>query len=750
MITAQQYIYNSKKEKSFVTSQKHTQTSSNGKKVGKEGDVYILLRIYSEKEFVPNRFSRFVLDSILDGYLYSNSKSTNESVKDAVEDGVKKIKDLIKNDKDLSTTGIDVSFLIVVFKKEGAYVGVFGENEVYLYKKNSIVNIGEIIMQKKANTAGIVLKESDVLVISTKNKVTENLTKISRLRTSEDIIKFLRILGENLNTPSGLMYFAMKEEEAKVVEPIKVEEEVVQPKILELNRVKQADQIIKKSTVDIKKFTSKIKIPSVHFGRLKPLLFKVSGPFSKVFSFLAKKVDSLKEIILNKLRNKRWFKKIGSKFSEIKITNNQPRREGFRVDGYKLKDVRNKRFKIIFVTIIIILLIALGVNFTITKKKERETSRYANDRFVQVTEYLNEVERDWRTDRAGAETNLFKTEKLFEEIPTDINEEDKDKYDELRKRYLSLGDVIYRRVGVSEEAGNISKFLESRLAFGEGSTPTDIDIYTDNSANEFLVVSDKDRNAVHRVSIYDKGVKTLPDEDKALIDPLYVSVGKNGVYVYDGKVGMLQASFGKGGEFKNFTPLSGLSSEDINAKDIVEMIVLTDSDNVYLLARDSKAVLKSTPAYGDRYGLSYPYLEKEEFSQANDIFSDLSVYVTSSLDPELVRYNYSAAAQKLMEAPLSVGGFDGNYGNLTKGFTREDMSKGLFIFDSEQKRVFKFEKPLEGGGDILHPDQIVLLNQYMYRGSSEDVWNNVKDIVVDDKEENMYILDGSVIWKVSL
>ncbi len=749
MITAQQYIYNSKKEKSFVTSLKHTSSVSNGKKVSKEGDVYILLNISSEKDFVPNRFSRFVLDSILDGYLYSNSKSANESVKDAVSEGVNKIKELIKNDKDLSSTGIDVSFTVLVFKKEGAYVGVFGENEVFLFKKEEMIDIGEIIAKKKATTVGIVLKESDILIVSTKEKMKENMVKISRLKNAEDVLNFLKILGESLSQPSGFLYFrTKKEEEKKSIVEEKVED------ILPVAPVKKdifGDSIsgIKKVSGSISNKVPKISLVGVSLPKIVPFFQKIGDFFGKLLRFFQKKIASVFEYILSRLKNKRWFKKIGSKMSEIKIPG-RPSREGMRIDEYKFRDVRGKRFKIILVALLVIVLIAFGINFTINKKKERETSRYANERFVQMDEFLNKVDSIWRSDRSSAETYLFKVEKLLGEIPSELTEADKKKEDELEKKYLALADMLYRRVGVSEGLGNMSKYVEARLAFGEGSSPTDIDIYMDKSGNEYLVVSDKDRNAVHRISLYDKSVKTLPDENKALIDPEYISVGVGGVYVFDSKVGMVKAPFDESSWFTDITPLSGLSTDDLKAKDIVEMIVLTESDNVYLLSRDLKTLLKSTPAYGDRYGLSYPYLEKEEFSQANDVFSDLSVYITTSLDPKLVRYNYSYVEQKQAEAPLTVGGFDGNYGNLTKGFTRGDLKKGLYIFDSENRRIFKFEKPLEGGGEILHPDQIVLLNQYAYRGDTQDIWGNVKDIVVDEKEENMYVLDGSVIWKVSL
>jgi len=43
-----------------------------------------------------------------------------------------------------------------------------------------------------------------------------------------------------------------------------------------------------------------------------------------------------------------------------------------------------------------------------------------------------------------------------------------------------------------------------------------------------------------------------------------------------------------------------------------------------------------------------------------------------------------------------------------------------------------------------------LLNQYIYRGEKGSVWSNVKNFVVDEGGKNVYILDGSEIWKLAL
>ena len=56
-------------------------------KSAKDGNLYILLKMSSEQKAPLVRLSKFVIDSISDGYLYSHTKTTNEAMKNALEEG---------------------------------------------------------------------------------------------------------------------------------------------------------------------------------------------------------------------------------------------------------------------------------------------------------------------------------------------------------------------------------------------------------------------------------------------------------------------------------------------------------------------------------------------------------------------------------------------------------------------------------------------------------------------------------------
>ena len=142
-ITAQQYVSAVKDPKVFVTT--HTSLYSNRESTSqKEGDIYILFKISAEEPLPFSRLSKFILDSIVDGYMYSHAKTTNDSLKASLSDGVDKINTMMKQDKELNEIPIQTDIIIVLVKKEGVYIGLAGEGEILVAKGEKIVNIADV------------------------------------------------------------------------------------------------------------------------------------------------------------------------------------------------------------------------------------------------------------------------------------------------------------------------------------------------------------------------------------------------------------------------------------------------------------------------------------------------------------------------------------------------------------------------------------------------------------------------------
>ncbi|HAM37592.1 TPA: hypothetical protein DCP42_02665, partial [Patescibacteria group bacterium] len=491
-----------------------------------------------------------------------------------------------------------------------------------------------------------------------------------------------------------------------------------------------------------------------YWAKIKPILVRMKNGVVRGVERIIKGIKSFSSKLSVKFKelygNKKWFKKVASQLSTVKINRPNFSGKGMRIDGYKTRDVRAKRIRLVLLVVTVIVILALGINFTIKARRASIVHNEATKIFTSVETLVKKAENSSTSDKESSELAIFQAKNALKELPEEISEKDTTLRQGFDTRILTVEDSLYKRVGLTDSDGKLSTFVDTRLSFGENSNPTDMEIYSDDSGNEYLMVTDKGLNSVFRVSLYDKTSQRLIDTDGLLKDPEYVSMGNSGVFVFDNKTGVLKASYDKDKWFGSFVELSGLARENIKAKNISEFIILAESDNVYLLDQDDNAVLKSVFSYENRYGLYYKYMTNEKFANATDILADLSVYVLTKDAPQLIRYSYDYNEQKQNENPLTISGVDGDLGELTKGFTRSSLDEGLFVFDQTLRRFIMFEKPQEAGEDILHPNEVILKKQYVYRGSKGEVWDSVKDFVVDSSNSTMYILDGSVIWKVML
>ena len=89
------------------------------------------------------------------------------------------------------------------------------------------------------------------------------------------------------------------------------------------------------------------------------------------------------------------------------VRNKREKFKGFKIDGYKDKNLRFKRFKTLAFVVIGITLILAGVKFTINQKEARERSKTANEIFTEVESLLESANSKLSTDRDSSILNIF-------------------------------------------------------------------------------------------------------------------------------------------------------------------------------------------------------------------------------------------------------------------------------------------------------------------------------------------------------
>ena len=757
-ITASQYLNNSDTKKLY-TGVFHYTRPVRGKH-DKNIEIYGLLSVRSEVEIPGANIAKFAWDGFVDGFEYSKSDSTNEALKIALNEATRRIKQLITNDKNISEHGVDINFSVFVSGSSGLYVAYLGDCDIYIYKKGKIVDIHEMLSKKGAKTAGLLLEDDDILFSSTKGFVKNSMSSLIGLPDAKTILDKLDDMAHGLEDGECILIFTkgeeLEEQKATLVESnVEIDGEgelVVQRKGIEKKNIKKGRKF------DLKGKVLQFKILFLKIiGKISPVLAKVRPPVGRVKEFskkiwypIRKMGRSISVVVNERFAKQRWYKKVSAKLSqsEINIVRNREFK-GFKVDGYRIKNKKIERFKIAGLALLVIILLVGGVKFTIDQREARAISKQANEIFTNVEGFVTSAEDKARTDRNSAEMLIFKAQSELSGISEGLNEKDAEKLEQLERKLLGIQDNLYKRVGLTESDGSIESFINTRLAFGEGSKPQDIVIYQDSRGNEYLLIVDSGLGAAFRVSLYDKEVQRILDPEKILQEPAMIYTGNSGIFILDLKVGVTRAEYDTDGWFKPLTKLTGLGIDNIGANDIAEFAVLTDTDNVYILDRDAGVLLKSNN-FGTGYGLSFEYVKDESFKQANDIMADLSVYILTSGVDGLKRYIYSRSERTQVPARLDIVGLDGEFKNLAYGYTRGNLNYDLYLFDSVDRRIMRFVKPIEGGGEIRHPNQAVLRNQYVYRGSREEVFGNVKDFVVSRDQKTLYMLDSSTVWRIRL
>lgn len=735
--TALQFVQNSKKSNSFVGVFRYVKTS--GVKSIKGGELYGFLEIASEGDFPAERVAHMSWDGVVEGYMYSQTKSISESLKSGIQEFTRRLKDLMRNSKELEDTGIEVSLTIVSATKEGIYVANLGENEIFAYRGQKIVDVVDILEENNAQTAGFMTSEEDMLVVSTDDLLEDNMHVLVGKDGKEEILKSINMLGKTLMPNQGLFCIHFEEnkdeQKAPVKNPvIKKPREEGKEEINGKEEEKKDNGSLFKEKIANNK--NKAKIREI-FGEVKGVLLVVFGflgrVFSKVWGFSKKIFIKIGEFFKKQFGNKRWFKKFASRASQVKLRKKSP---GIRIDGYKSKNVRAKRLKIVILATLAVVVAVGGYQYARKQKAVRELHNQADEIFQNIDSRIEGAKSNITTDTDEAETDIFAAGNLLGEVPEGLNEEYVERRNELEEAVLGVEDSLYKRIVVSPEA-----FIGF---FDEGTELTDIEYVLDDSGNELLIVTDKGTSSVWEVSIYDRSKSRMADNDGLISSPEYVDIGNEGdIFVYDSDIGVLRAPKSSSG-WGAFEKLTGVGLNNIDINEVGEFAVLTGSDNLYYLDVANGRITKSVN-YGTGYSsTTVSVINDESFVSANDFFADFSIYVLTSGNEGVLRYsagNY---------VPISIVGVNGDIGELTAGDTSGHMDFGFYMYDSGNNRILRMEKPKDSYNDKLHPNELVLLKQYVYRGDDTDMWSGVEDIAIDRAEKYIYVLDRNNVWRIGL
>lgn len=179
----------------------------------------------------------------------------------------------------------------------------------------------------------------------------------------------------------------------------------------------------------------------------------------------------------------------------------------------------------------------------------------------------------------------------------------------------------------------------------------------------------------------------------------------------------------------------GLSLSKIG--NLIGIDVWNSNAAMYSLSNEKQAILKQE-SVGGTFQLpndSSPWLRDASFAQGLDIAADYWLYVLIPsqgikryLAGEETEYTIQGLPQSDLDALKSATAFE---------FT----DTNIYIADKPNRRIIILEK------DQADAQVFKFIGQYVYRGSDQ-IFNNIKDLVVNEAARQIFVLDGSKIIRL--
>ena len=178
-----------------------------------------------------------------------------------------------------------------------------------------------------------------------------------------------------------------------------------------------------------------------------------------------------------------------------------------------------------------------------------------------------------------------------------------------------------------------------------------------------------------------------------------------------------------------------LASEDIkfsngipNTKDIASY-----SSYLYLLEPDSNQIYKHTRS-ANGFGEGKIWIEDPEADIRNavSLAIDGSIYVLKS-DGSVEKYLSGSKFKSSSGSDFSIEKLGDPISNPTEIYTRSDLNY-LYIIEPQKNRVVLFDK----------------ISGKLFKQYTSESFTDLKSVVVDDKEEKMYMLGGSKVFEVGI
>ncbi len=370
-----------------------------------------------------------------------------------------------------------------------------------------------------------------------------------------------------------------------------------------------------------------------------------------------------------------------------------------------------KKNRFLAIALALILMLAIG-SFLLAdyRKKEEDKLKFYENTLSQAQEKMDQAEILLINNKSEAKGLLMEAKNLALEV--------KNSYPKLNNNAAAIFDKIQNQLDIADRVDRIDN---PNVAIDLSQAEKLADASEIIKINEKYYTFDKSNKSIYKINLTDKKVSAIQTGNNGIEKfKLSVPIDKTGEIVFAEDSNKM-AVFDTNKEKLNILN-SGLLDSLPNIKDISSF-----SNYIYILDPVSNQIYKSQRTL-EGFGKIEPWIKDKEVNleSAISIAIDGSIYILRS-DGTVEKYLTGN------KKPFSVEKLSEPITDQSKIYTSPDL-KNIYITDPQKNRIVLFDK---GNGSLK--------KQY----TSND-FNNLKNIVVDEEKNKMYILNDKKIFEIDI
>jgi len=762
-------------------------------------DLFVFITLLGSDGFNAHTTASILWEKIKDILDHPETSQITENVTTALKKARQQLIMLIRNDPEFSDLGIDMHLTIIILRNGALYIGNLGDNDIFIIRDQPI-NLAKLIFasEKIFQTGSGEIQDGDILLVSSPNTAAAYIeTQDTFSSSSQQNIKTLRSdLSALVNDFTGNQTIATLFLTPKTKEDVEATNKL--PGDVDngtfLDTAKAGIVKLGEKATPYWQKTKQFFLDT--YTKYKPIVinFFHKSPSTSVTKDLTEKsIDN--QVVVNPPSNNNpiqseqregttFFKsyeikkgitqdshtnvrktpiqrKIMSLVSKFPIkTKFGPRklRTNIKVPLY-----RRKEFLVGIIAIVLILFVGSFFRSNINKKNY-------NEKYTTIKETLKTLSESVNSLKSQIDSSSYEYAGVSEEINNlyydlqnfevkDLNETDKQSIETQLSELKSALTLVNNKINVItpvREDTNLESYIDTQLACSGESNPLDFDI-----SDQYILVVGGDNNYACAINLNTREGTILDKDRNIIVKPYAVTAHKDGFYILDEKKGLINVTTQIDGQtisnpsLFEVKALLNLTNTTIGETQEVAIYDIdpTKPENIYFLNVVQGRIRKTSY---ESSGFIFPetYIIEDQLVHGVDIMIDGDIYIISNTSDKILKF----FAGKFDN--LTVEGAFPDLARAGKGYTSE-FTHNLYVIDYQEdyQRIVVYEKPYresvyheDGTNETLehHIGELQFLYQLQYQGNKENSFSNLKDITVDALDSTMWVLDDSIIQKISL